>query len=134
MSFCCRSRSSCCVSSRDNSLSEGDSDLRSSSDFQSPHPISVPCGLGILFCISEEGNLIIDEFISGGTAQKCGKLRIGDELVRVDGRYVKRKPASQVAQLILGPAGSIVQLTVHRNNGTSMQTVHAAVVREPPRN
>ena len=39
------------------------------------------------------GDLEIDGFLPGGAAEKTGKLLIGDQLVRVDGKFIKGKPA-----------------------------------------
>jgi len=48
-------------------------------------------------------------------------------------RYIKGKPASQVAPKVLGTAGTIVELAFKREQGPAFLTVNVALVRETPR-
>ena len=105
------------------------------------------CGVGIVFRISEAGDMVIEDFISGqelapslppltllsagGPAERSGKLKVGDQLNRVDGKFVRGQAASKIAPKILGPAGTIVELAFKRVQGPAVMTVNVAVVREP---
>lgn len=46
---------------------------------------------------------------SGGLAEKCGKLQIGDELLNINGESVLTKPLSEAIKL-LQQSGQRVQL------------------------
>lgn len=98
-----------------------------------PHRSSESCGVGINFRISDNGDLVINDIVPGGPADRTGKLRIGDELIRVDGRFVRGRPASQIAPKVLGPAGTIVELAFKRSQGPAVVTINVAVIRETPR-
>ena len=47
------------------------------------------------------GTIKIKGFVSGGSAQQSGKLKEGDELVRVDGRAVTEMTVAQATDLIM---------------------------------
>lgn len=87
------------------------------------------CGCGLMLRVSEEGELVVDGLLAGGPADKTGKLRLGDTLVRVDRQYVHGLQPSQIAPKILGPAGSIVELGFKRSQGPVVLTVNVAIVR-----
>ena len=53
--------------------------------------------------------------------------------MRVDGRFVRGQAASQIAPRVLGPAGTIVELSFKRVHGPAVCTVNVALLREPPR-
>lgn len=48
-------------------------------------------------------------YCSGGLAEKCGKLQIGDELLNINGESVLTKPLSEAIKL-LQQSGQRVQL------------------------
>ena len=87
------------------------------------------CGCGLMLRISEDGELVVDGLLAGGPADKTGKLRLGDTLVRVDRQYVHGLQPAQIAPKILGPAGSIVELGFKRSQGPVVLTVNVAIVR-----
>ena len=59
----------------------------------------------------KDGQLVIVAPIDGSPAQKA-KLNPGDVIQKVDGKEVSGLPLDQAVDLILGPAGSAVRLTV----------------------
>lgn len=52
-------------------------------------------------------------FFSGGLAEKCGKLSVGDELLSINGESVLNKPLSEAIKL-LQQSGKRVQLQMCR--------------------
>lgn len=68
---------------------------------------------------------------ASGPAEKTNKIRTGDLLNRVNGRFVRGVPASKVAPLVLGPSGTIVELSFKRVQGPAVMTINVACVREP---
>ena len=59
----------------------------------------------------KNGQLVIVAPIDGSPAQRA-KLKSGDIIQRVDGKEVSGLPLDQVVDLILGPAGTAVKLTI----------------------
>jgi hypothetical protein len=68
------------------------------------------CGVGIVFASDGSGGLFVKGFVPRSTAAKSGKIQELDLLVKVDGTDVHRWPVSEIAPLMLGPAGSSVTL------------------------
>ena len=68
------------------------------------------CGVGIVFASDGSGGLVVKGFVPRSTAAKSGLIQEHDLLVRVDGTDVHRWPVSEIAPLMLGPAGSSVTL------------------------
>ena len=63
-----------------------------------------PRRLGLAFEQTRPGDKILIKGVSpGGTAAECGKLAVGDVLIRVDGRAVTEMTAAQAMELILHP-------------------------------
>mmetsp|Transcript_55220 Transcript_55220/g.145739 ORF Transcript_55220/g.145739 Transcript_55220/m.145739 type:complete len:198 (-) Transcript_55220:100-693(-) len=75
-----------------------------------PQDESPKCGVGIVFASDGSGGLIVKGFVPKSTAAKSGQILENDLLVRVDGTDVHRWPVSEIAPLMLGPAGSTVTL------------------------
>lgn len=72
-------------------------------------------GIGVALTFTQEG-LLITRVLDGGSAQAAG-IREGDLIVQVDGTSCV--PADESLQsLLAGPAGSTVQVTVLRPDGT----------------
>lgn len=71
---------------------------------------SPKCGVGIVFASDGSGGLVVKGFVPRSTAAKSGLIQEHDLLVRVDGTDVHRWPVSEIAPLMLGPAGSSVTL------------------------
>ena len=68
------------------------------------------CGVGIVFASDGSGGLFVKGFVPRSTAAKSRLIKELDLLVRVDGTDVHRWPVSEIAPLMLGPAGSNVTL------------------------
>jgi C-terminal processing protease CtpA/Prc len=66
--------------------------------------------VGIVFASDGSGGLFVKGFVPRSTAAKSGLIQEFDLLVRVDGTDVHRWPVSEIAPLMLGPAGSNVTL------------------------
>jgi hypothetical protein len=57
---------------------------------------------------------MITKMVSGGPAERCGRIRVGDILVAVDGRLVAGQTPNGLRPLIVGDAGTTVNLTLSR--------------------
>jgi hypothetical protein len=73
-----------------------------------------PVGVGIVFQPDSTGALHVKSLAVGGPAEQSALVHIGDILHEIDGHQVFRKPASQLAPLILGQEGSRVRLGFSR--------------------
>lgn len=73
---------------------------------------------------NESRALYVREAPQGMGAEKAG-LQPGDEIVMIEGRYVKDMDATAVRAKLRGDPGSAVQLTVVRGN----EVLHVRVVR-----
>ena len=73
------------------------------------------------------GHVTIVAPLDGSPAQRAG-LRAGDLILRVNGRQISGLPLDQVSQLISGPAGTKVTLTIFRpsSNRTKQLTITRA--------
>lgn len=78
------------------------------------------------------GKPMVEYPMGGSPAYKAG-LRPGDLIVEVDGKRVDNLPTTQVANMLKGPKGTKVQVTVTRE-GTSKPIVFNLVRAEIPRN
>ncbi len=67
-------------------------------------------GLGVELK-ADQGVLLIVRVISGSPAEQGG-IRAGDRITSVDGRSTDQFTTDQAANLLQGPAGSVVELTV----------------------
>lgn len=77
---------------------------------------------------NETRALYVREVPAGLGAEKAGLLP-GDQLVMIDGFYVKDLGAEQVRQRLRGEAGSTVELTLLRGE----EVRHVRVIRAPMR-
>lgn len=68
-------------------------------------------GIGALLNVNEVGNPVILAPMDGSPAQKAG-LRPGDIILEVNGEDVSQAPLNEVAQRVIGPAGTDVTLTI----------------------
>ena len=73
-----------------------------------------PVGVGIVFQPDVTGALHVKSLAVGGPAEQSTLVHIGDVLHEIDGHNVFRKPACQLAPLILGQEGSLVRLGFSR--------------------
>ena len=71
-------------------------------------------GIGAAFEAGPESGLFVHSFVPGGPAERCGFIMKGDELITVDGIYVKNMNAKQLAQVLIGPVGTKVNVGFNR--------------------
>lgn len=74
----------------------------------------------------ETGDVFVREAREGLAADKAG-LRPGDEILMIDGVYVRDLGAAAVRDRLRGPPGSRVELTVVRGE----EVLRVTVTREP---
>ncbi|EKX37354.1 hypothetical protein GUITHDRAFT_165492 [Guillardia theta CCMP2712] len=71
-------------------------------------------GVGIFFQQEGDGKVYVRTIVSGGSAERDGRVRVGDVMCGVDGRDVIGEPVSVLRSLLLGHEGSTVVLTFAR--------------------
>lgn len=71
------------------------------------------CGIGVVLREGIEG-ITIQEMIKGGPAEKCGKLKVGDTIVEVDGIPVQEYSFHHVLEIMRGNEGSKTVLKIVR--------------------
>jgi len=71
-------------------------------------------GVGIFFQQEGDGRVYVKTIVSGGSAERDGRVRVGDVMCGVDGRDVIGEPVSVLRSLLLGHEGSHVVLTFAR--------------------
>lgn len=71
-------------------------------------------GVGIFFQQESDGKVYVKTIVSGGSAERDGRVRVGDVMCGVDGRDVIGEPVSVLRSLLLGHEGSNVVLTFAR--------------------
>jgi len=71
-----------------------------------------PGRIGLVISTSPEG-AVVERVVIGGPAWQAG-MRMGDVIVEVDARPLAGVPSLGVAQLLRGPVGSEVEMTVKR--------------------
>jgi len=73
-------------------------------------------GVGISIQVDEKSKLLtVNEVIPGGPAEKAG-LQPGDTITLIDGKSTKGLTTDQDAKLLRGEKGTIVKLTIVRDN------------------
>ncbi|MBI3974371.1 MAG: S41 family peptidase [Chloroflexi bacterium] len=89
-------------------------------------------GIGVRIKRQPNEPILVWELLDGGSAGKAG-LKPGDIIVKVDGRDTTSMPLDQVANLIRGPEGSQVKLTIERPGASRPRdvTVKRVNVAEP---
>jgi carboxyl-terminal processing protease len=78
----------------------------------------------------KNGNLVIVAPIDGSPAQQAG-LRAGEIILKVNGKSIEGLPLDQVVQLILGPSGTQVTITIQdptTGNTQDVQLTRARIV------
>ncbi|HPO05915.1 MAG TPA: S41 family peptidase [Candidatus Gracilibacteria bacterium] len=71
-------------------------------------------GIGAYLEETDQG-IIIQSPISGSPAEKAG-LQAGDLIIKVDGKEVNKMKTSDITKLIKGPAGTLVKISILRQN------------------
>lgn len=92
-------------------------------------------GIGIQLGIKEK-KIVVVVPLKGTPAEKAG-IKAGDTILKVDGKDVYNLPLPEVVSKIRGPKGSVVNLTVYRNESSSSadfkvnrDTINVASVEE----
>lgn len=76
---------------------------------------------------NETGAVHVREMREGAAADKAG-LAVGDEILMIDGVYVRDLGVPAIKQKLAGEAGTSIDLTVVRGD----QVLRVKLVREPP--
>jgi carboxyl-terminal processing protease len=76
----------------------------------------------------KNGNIVIVAPIDGSPAQQAG-LRAGEIILKVNGKSIEGLPLDQVVQLILGPAGTQVTITIQDSTTGNTQDVQLTRAR-----
>lgn len=70
-------------------------------------------GIGVTIQLDENGNIMVFQPIEGSPAAKAG-VHANDRIIRIDDVSTKGMSLAEAAQLIKGPRGTVVKLTVLR--------------------
>jgi hypothetical protein len=79
-----------------------------------PHGQAKGVGVGIRVEFNEAKDLVVAKVNDGGSAHRDGTVRVGDILVAVGQTSVSGKTLLQLRPFMVGPRGSLVQLTFQR--------------------
>jgi hypothetical protein len=71
-------------------------------------------GVGLVLEARGRGPSFVAELAPGGSADRSGRVRVGDQLESVDGQLVNGKTPSDLSQIISGPEGTYVTLAFRR--------------------
>ena len=71
-------------------------------------------GVGLVLEARGRGPSFVAELAPGGSADRCGRVRVGDQLLRVDGQIVQGLTPADLSQIISGPEGTAVRLAFRR--------------------
>jgi hypothetical protein len=88
-------------------------------------------GVGIFFQQESDGKVYVNTIVSGGSAERDGRVRVGDVMCSVDGRDVIGEPVSVLRSLLLGHEGSNVVLTFAQG-GTVIAKFYVELPRGSP--
>eukprot|EP00277_Geminigera_cryophila_P017955 CAMPEP_0179447362 /NCGR_PEP_ID=MMETSP0799-20121207/31224_1 /TAXON_ID=46947 /ORGANISM="Geminigera cryophila, Strain CCMP2564" /LENGTH=144 /DNA_ID=CAMNT_0021238161 /DNA_START=66 /DNA_END=500 /DNA_ORIENTATION=+ len=91
-------------------------DSKGSSD--GARSVAEKVGIGAYFqrASADTGGLSVKSLLPGSPAQKCGKIKVGDIVLKVDGDNVFGKKLAELAEVLLGPTGSKVTLEFRDGN------------------
>jgi hypothetical protein len=78
-------------------------------------PASGHVGIGVKFT-EDQGQHIVTSLLPDGPADKTKQVFQGDKMIAVDGVPLYGKSCSEVIDLILGPAGADLTLTLQRSD------------------
>ncbi len=88
------------------------------------------CGVGLR--ITDAAPYRVRGCLAGGAAHKTGEIRPGDVLLSVDGVQVGGLPIGEVRSLIVGRAGSTVEMQLQRSRGDERRVFPVRMVRGAP--
>lgn len=77
-----------------------------------------------------EGRLFVNEITEGYPAFRQG-LAAGDQILKINGGDIKGKDRSQVSQLLRGPKGSVLHLTILRGSTLLQKELIREEIRQP---
>jgi len=86
------------------------------------------CGIGVVLREGLEG-ITIQDLITGGPADKSGKIKKGDTIVEIDGESVKNQSFHRVLENMKGKEGSKTTLGLLRQEATQPEFVRVELVR-----
>ena len=93
-------------------------------------------GVGLVLEARGRGPSFVAELAAGGSADRSGKVQVGDKLLLVDGYALHGKTHLDLAQIISGPEGTPVRLTFSRvtskTKSESEETHELTLVRSVP--
>mmetsp|Transcript_45485 Transcript_45485/g.110729 ORF Transcript_45485/g.110729 Transcript_45485/m.110729 type:complete len:573 (+) Transcript_45485:75-1793(+) len=84
-------------------------------------------GIGIKFGIDKQDRVAVIDILPGSPADECKKLKPSNRILTVNGTPVSGKSAAEIEQLIAGPPGTPVILTIRPNmdaDSALVSTVH----------
>ena len=73
------------------------------------------CGIGVVLREGIEG-IVIQDMLCGGPAENCGKLKVGDTIIAVDGKSVKESSFRHVLDIMRGNEGEETHLGIARRD------------------
>uniref|UniRef100_A0A7S1GX21 PDZ domain-containing protein n=2 Tax=Hemiselmis andersenii TaxID=464988 RepID=A0A7S1GX21_HEMAN len=82
-----------------------------------------PCGIGVTFVEDDFKALRVKSLVKGGPADQSGKIDEGDILAAVDGYNVYCVNPSEVGALLMGSAGSKVEVSFKKAYSGEQVTV-----------
>jgi len=92
-------------------------------------------GIGVTITAQKDPDgvqwVFVENVFPGSPASQGGIKRF-DRLMSVDGQPLRNKDAADASQLIRGPAGSAVSITIQRGTQTLQITLTRAPIRVPP--
>lgn len=77
-----------------------------------------------------EGKLFVNEITEGYPAFKQG-MEAGDQILKINGLEIKGKDRAEVSQLLRGPRGSAVELTIVREGALLQKSLVRDEIRQP---
>ena len=80
-------------------------------------------GTGIMLHCNSRGYMVIAGLVPSGPAEKCGKIRINDILVSVNGAPVSILSYEKVVDMLIGPVDSVVTLCIRSPHSEEQQEV-----------
>ena len=102
----------------ENSLSlEAGQEKDEDDQYTSPNPSIIRqgrSGIGIALKKIKKGHYKVSKLAPGGPASKCGVICVGDEIVAFDGNSVLGAAPGEIKEMLFGPAGSTVNLSLRR--------------------
>mmetsp|Transcript_30384 Transcript_30384/g.47599 ORF Transcript_30384/g.47599 Transcript_30384/m.47599 type:complete len:304 (+) Transcript_30384:438-1349(+) len=72
-------------------------------------------GVGILVKKAASGEYAVAAVVPGSPGDRVGKVEAGDIIIKVDNQEVASLPPQELANLVLGPRGSKISITLRRN-------------------